>query len=154
METVLRALGVYFFLLVVFRVAGKRAVAEITTFDFVLLLIIGEATQQALIGNDFSLTTAWLLIATLVGVDIAISLVKQRFRAVERWIDGCPLLLVDEGRFLRDRMNRCRIDEADIMHAARELHGLERLDQIRYAVLERSGGITIIPKKGAGSTSG
>ena len=147
MDTVVRALGIYFFLLIVFRIAGKRTVAEFTTFDFVLLLIIGEATQQALIGNDFSLTTAWLLIVTLVGTDIAISFLKQRSRTVERWIDGAPVVIVDDGRFLRDRMKKCRVDEADIMHAARQLQGIERLEQIKYAVLECSGGITIIPRE-------
>ena len=146
MDTVLRALGIYFFLLFVFRVAGKRALTHITTFDFVLLLIIGEATQQALIGDDFSLTTAWILIATLVGTDIAISVLKQKSPRLDRWIDGVPLVLVDNGTLLRDRMDKCRVDEADILNAARELQGLERLDQIKYAVLERSGTITIIPR--------
>ena len=147
METILRALGIYLFLLLVFRMAGKRSLAQITTFDFVLLLIIGEATQQALIGNDFSLTTAWLLITTLLGAEIAMSLFKQRFPRLERIIDGTPLVLVDNGQLLRDRMQKSRVDEADIMSAARHLQGLERLDQIKYAVLERSGGITIIPKE-------
>ena len=152
MDTVIRAFAIYFFLLVVFRIAGKRALVQITTFDFVLLLIIGEATQQALIGNDFSITTAWILIATLVGIDIAISLLKERFKKLERLVDGVPLVLVSNGELLRDRMEKSRVDEEDILGAARELQGLERLDQIKYAVLERSGTITIIPKEGARSS--
>lgn len=146
METVIRALAIYFFLLLVFRVAGKRSLTHVTTFDFVLLLIIGEATQQALIGNDFSITTAWILIATLVGTDILISVLKQRSPRVDRWIDGVPLVIVDNGQLLHDRMDKSRVDEADILNAARELQGIERLEQIKYAVLERSGTITIIPK--------
>ena len=152
MDTVIRAFAIYFFLLVVFRIAGKRALVQITTFDFVLLLIIGEATQQALIGNDFSITTAWILIATLVGIDIAISLLKERFKKLERLVDGVPLVLVNNGELLRDRMEKSRVDEGDILGAARELQGLERLDQIKYAVLERSGTITIIPKESARSS--
>ena len=152
MDTVIRAFAIYFFLLVVFRIAGKRALVQITTFDFVLLLIIGEATQQALIGNDFSITTAWILIATLVGIDIAISLLKERFKKLERLVDGVPLVLVSNGELLRDRMEKSRVDEGDILGAARELQGLERLDQIKYAVLERSGTITIIPKESARSS--
>jgi uncharacterized membrane protein YcaP (DUF421 family) len=147
MDTIFRALAIYFFLLLIFRVAGKRALAQITTFDFVLLLIVGEATQQALIGDDFSITTAWLLIATLVGTDIAMSLFKRRFPRLDCWIDGAPLVLVDNGKLLHDRMEKCRVDESDILQAARELQGLERLDQIKYAVLERSGGITIIARQ-------
>ena len=66
MESVLRAAIVYVFLLVLFRLAGKRTLSDVTTFDFVLLLIISEATQQALLGEDFSLTNAFLVITTLI----------------------------------------------------------------------------------------
>ena len=67
-------LVVYFFLLLLVRLSGKRTLAQVTTFDFVLLLIIGEATQQGLIGDDFSVTKALLLITTLLGIDIGLSL--------------------------------------------------------------------------------
>ena len=80
MDAVLRSATIYVFLLVIFRLSGKRSLAQITTFDFVLLLIIGEATQQALLGNDFSITYALIVITTLVGIDIGLSLLKQRFQ--------------------------------------------------------------------------
>lgn len=146
MDSVLRAVAIYLFLLVIFRLAGRRTMANLTNFDFVLLLIIGESTQQALIGNDFSVTTAWILILTLVGMDIAISLMKEAFPSLERWIDGIPVVLIEDGRIHRDRMEKARVDESDILADARKLQGLERLDQIKYAVLERNGGITIIPR--------
>lgn len=78
MDSVLRALAIYLFLMVIFRISGKRSLAQITTFDFVLLLVIGEATQQALLGDDFSLTNAALVIATLLGLDTGLSLLQQR----------------------------------------------------------------------------
>lgn len=146
MDAVLRAAAIYAFVWLVFRLAGKRTLGEATTFDFVLLLIIAETTQQALLGDDFSIVTAFVLITTLVGIDIVISLLKQQFPRVERTIDGQPTLIVDNGRPLEDRMARARVDRDDILEAARRLRGLERFDQIKYAVLERSGGITIIPK--------
>ena len=146
MDSVLRGLAVYGFLLIVFRVAGKRALADMTTFDFVLLLIISEATQQALIDDDNSMTNALLVITTLVGANIALSLLKQRSPYLERWLEGAPLILLEDGQLFRDRMRQARVDEQDILQAARLLHGLERLDQIKYAVLERSGGISIIPR--------
>jgi uncharacterized membrane protein YcaP (DUF421 family) len=145
MEVILRAAAIYMFLLVVFRIAGKRSFAQLTSFDFVLLLIIAEATQQALIGNDFSVTTAFLIITTLVGIDIGLSLLKQRSSRLEKWIDGVPVILVENGVPLRERMDKSRIDEKDIMTAAREKQGIERMEQIKYAILERSGGISIIP---------
>ena len=84
--------------------------------------------------------------SSLVGIDIAMSLLKQRFPRVERIMDGEPELLVDNGRLLEKRMARARVDRSDILEAARRLQGLERMDQIKYAVLEQSGGITIIPR--------
>lgn len=146
MDAVIRAAAIYCFIWLVFRIAGKRTLSETTTFDFVLLLIIAETTQQALLGEDFSLTNAFILIATLVGIDIVLSLVKLRFPRVEKVVDGEPVVLVADGRPLDDRMKRARVDRQDILEAARRLQGLERFEQIKYAVLEQSGGITIIPK--------
>ena len=146
MDSVLRGAAVYVFVWLIFRIAGKRTMTEATTFDLVLLLIISETTQQAMIDSDHSITNAFLLIVTLVGIDIAISLWKQRSKAFERFMDGVPLVLLENGKPLKDRMVKVRVDESDILAAARELQGLERLDQIKYAVLERSGGISIIPK--------
>lgn len=151
MDAVVRAVVIYLFLLLLFRLAGKRTLAQITTFDFVLLLIVSEATQQALLGNDFSITNAVLVIVTLVGLDIALSLWKQRSPAFDRLIDSVPVLILEHGRPIQERMQKLRVDEADILTAARELHGLERLDQIKYAVMERSGGISVIPNPGEGS---
>jgi len=74
MDSILRAAGMYVALMLLFRVAGRRSLADLTTFDFVLLLIIGEATQQALLGDDFSFTNATLVIATLIVLDVGLSL--------------------------------------------------------------------------------
>jgi uncharacterized membrane protein YcaP (DUF421 family) len=146
MDSVLRAAGVYLFLLVLFRIAGKRTLSDVTTFDFVLLLIISEATQQALLGEDFSVTNAYLVVLTLVGIDIAFSLWIQRWPWLSKWVEGLPVVIVEHGQPLRERMKRLRVSEDEILTAARERQGLARMDQIQYAVLERSGGISIIPK--------
>jgi uncharacterized membrane protein YcaP (DUF421 family) len=149
MNPVLRTVVMYAFLLVLFRLAGKRSLAQITTFDFILLLIISEATQNALIGNDFSLTNGMLVVLTLVALDIGLALWQQRFPTIEKLLSDLPVVLVDEGELLSDRLRRARVSEEDILHAARQLQGLERLEQIKYAVLERSGGITIVPSSPA-----
>jgi uncharacterized membrane protein YcaP (DUF421 family) len=146
METVLRALAIYVFLLLIFRICGKRSLAQITSFDFVLLLVVGEASQQALIGEDYSLTTAMIAICTLIGIDIALSRIKQRHERIDRWLEDLPLVLIEHGHVFRDRLRAERVDLDDVLSAARQLHGLERLDQIRYAVLERNGEISIIPE--------
>jgi uncharacterized membrane protein YcaP (DUF421 family) len=149
MDAVTRGLFIYLFLLVLFRLAGTRTVAQLTSFDLVLLLIISEATQQAMIDGDDSITNSVLLIMTLVGADIAMSLIRQRWPKTEKWFDGSPIVIVEHGRPLREVMQKVRVDEDDVIAAAREHHGLERLSQVRYAVLETSGGITIIPEPDA-----
>ena len=78
MDSVLRAAAIYLVLMVLFKIAGRRSLAELTTFDLVLFMVIGEATQQALLGDDFSLVNAVLVIVTLIAIDIGFSLVKQR----------------------------------------------------------------------------
>jgi len=146
METVLRALTVYFVVLMVFRLAGRRTLMQMTSFDFVLLLIISEACQNAMVGEDYSITSGMLAVITLVGADILLSYWKHRSAAVERWLDGMPMVIVENGIPLKPLMDRARIDEADVLAAARQGAGLERMDQIKYAVLEVSGGISVIPK--------
>ena len=149
MESVLRAAAIYVFLLVLFRITGRRALSEITTFDFVLLLVIGEATQQALLGDDFSVINAFVVIATLVLIDILLSLFKERSPKVGRFLDGVPLIVVEYGRPLTERLRKARLTEEDILEAARQSQGLERLEQIRFAVLEKNGQISVIPEPGA-----
>ena len=146
MESVIRAAVVYVVLLVLFRIAGKRSLAEITSFDLVLLLIISEATQQAMIDNDNSMTSSLLLVSTLIGMNILLSVVTKRWKAFDKLVEDVPLVILKNGEPLRDRMRKERIDENDIMEAARASEGIERLDQIKFAILERTGHITIVPK--------
>jgi uncharacterized membrane protein YcaP (DUF421 family) len=124
---------------------GKRTLNEATTFDLVLLLIISEVTQQGLVGEDFSITTAIVLICTLMGIDLIFTLLKKQFGFFRRVVEGMPLIIVDKGRPLKTRMDKADVDEDDILHAARSNCGVERMDEIKYAVLEKDGSITIIP---------
>jgi uncharacterized membrane protein YcaP (DUF421 family) len=147
MNPVIRGLAVYLFVFIIFRILGKRSLAEVTTFDFVLLLIISETTTDALIGEDYSLMACFIMVTTLVSIDLIMSLLKSRFKMFDKISDGAPLIIVDNGKLLKQRMNKSRVDEEDILEAARAVHGLETMDQIRYAVLERDGSISIIPVK-------
>lgn len=149
MNPIVRGLAVYFFVFIIFRVLGKRSLSEITTFDFVLLLIISEATTDALIGEDYSLTACFIMVSTLVGADLLLTLLKDRWKWFEKSVDGVPLVIVDRGRPLKRRMEKSKVDEEDVLEAARLNHGLERMNQVKYAVLERDGSISIIPEKEA-----
>ena len=145
MDSVLRAAAIYLVLMVLFKIAGRRSLAELTTFDLVLLMVIGEATQQALLGDDFSLTNALLVIATLITIDIGLSLIKQRSRWFSRLLDGGPTIVVDNGQLLHERLKRARLDEGDILEAARSAQGIVEIRQIKFAILERNGKLSVIP---------
>jgi uncharacterized membrane protein YcaP (DUF421 family) len=147
MHTIIQATCVYFFLLVVVRVAGRRTMAELSAFDLVLLLIISETTQNALTGDDPSLTTAVLAIVTLVGWDVILVLLRQSSGKLEKFIEGTPLVLVREGRPLHDRLKMSRVKMSDILCAARLSHGLVSIADVRYAILESDGQISVVPKR-------
>jgi uncharacterized membrane protein YcaP (DUF421 family) len=150
MEIVFRAAAMYLLLLLIFRLSGKRTMSEADTFDFLMLLIISETTQQAMVRDDKSFTAAFVLIITLVFMTIVLSHLKQWSPRISSAIDDEPFVVLIHGRLIDKRCGKLRIDEADILEAAREIHGLERLEQIKFAVVERNGGISIIPADGEG----
>ena len=149
MNPVIRGIIIYLFLMLVFRLSGKHTLAQTTPFEFILLLIISEVTQQALVGEDYSITTSLILITTLIGTDLLFSMIKQNWRGFEKVTEGSPLIIVANGKMLENRAGKTRVSEEDVLEAARNLHGLERLEQIKYAVLELDGSISIIPKEAA-----
>ncbi|HYH56458.1 MAG TPA: YetF domain-containing protein [Anseongella sp.] len=146
MNPIIRGVVIYVFLLVLFRILGKRSLSQITTFDFVMLLIIGEVTQQALLGQDYSMTNALVLIIVLIGLDLMLSKMKSRFNILARLIEGAPLIVVENGKPLKTRMRKSGVDEEDILEAARLNFGIMTMQQIKYAILERDGEISIIPE--------
>jgi uncharacterized membrane protein YcaP (DUF421 family) len=149
MDSVIRAAVVYAFIFLLFRISGKRTLAEVTPFDLVLALIMSEAIQQALIDADNSLTNAFLVVTTLIAIDAALLWGTQRWKGLDRVVNGLPLVILEDGKLLRDRMDREWVVTDDILTAARQ-QGLARLDQIKYAILERDGNITVIPREGGG----
>ncbi|NDL64006.1 DUF421 domain-containing protein [Acerihabitans arboris] len=147
MDMVLRAAFIYLILIVVFRISGRRTLLEMNSFDFILLLIISEACQQAILGEDFSAIGATISIVTLIGLDLVLSWLKDKYHIVWLAADGPPLLLVDDGKVLEMRLKRVKISHDDLLTSARKSDGILDLDHIRYAILEQNGKITIIPKK-------
>jgi uncharacterized membrane protein YcaP (DUF421 family) len=147
MDSVLRGLAVYLGLLVIFRLAGRRTLAQMTPFDLVLTLIISEALQQAMVGDDPSVVNALLLVLTLVGAATAMSILKLKSTRLERLIDGLPVVAVEKGKMHEDRMSAMRVDADDIMAAARELQAVEKLEDIDHVIVETSGKITVIRRK-------
>jgi len=122
---------------------SKRSTPPFTVQDIV------RATQGALVGSDDSMTHAFLLVTTLVGLNVLMSEIKQRWKSAEHVLDSTPLLIVENGKPIEHHMRKERVDVDDVLETARETHGLHSLEQIRYAVLERNGLISIIPTEDA-----
>lgn len=146
MDVILRSILVYVFILFILRMSGKRTLSEVTTFDFVLLLIIGEATEQALLSDDSSIIGALLVISTLVGMDVIFGITSNHFNWFNKVANGVPVIVFENGKPLKDRMSKANLNIEEILEAARKTQGIDSLDQVKYAVLEKDGGISIIPK--------
>lgn len=144
-STVARAAIIYAFVLLVIRLAGKRTLAELSTFDLVVLLIMSEAIQPALVADDTRITSAMLIVLTFVGIDALLGFIKFKSHKASELLDDVPTVLVRDGVTDQDALKRERLSEDDIMEAARHRLGLERFDQVRFAILERTGGISVIP---------
>jgi len=147
MDSVIKSLVVYFVLWLVIRATGRRTLGQLTVFDFILFLIIGGAASRALMAQDYSLTHAFLVIATFVVVDVAVSLLERDVPQLAHVLKGVPTVVVENGHALSTRLRRARISEDDVLEAARRAHGLERIDEIKFAIFEASGHISIIPKR-------
>lgn len=146
MDSVLRGAAVYLFLVVVFGVLGRRTLQQTTNFDLLLLIVIGQCTQLALLGDDFSVTNAVILVSTLLAIHLTLASVSSRLPRLGMWIGGgAPLVVVADGELLERRAKRVGVSREDVMQSARKTQGIERLDQIRLAVVERNGDITVVP---------
>ncbi|OQA03444.1 MAG: hypothetical protein BWY69_00457 [Planctomycetes bacterium ADurb.Bin401] len=145
MESVIRAVSVYIFLLILIRFSGRRTMGQMTSFDFILLLIISEAASTGLTGEDNSITNSIIVISTLILIDIIFSIFKSKWSVFDKAIDGVPTVLIYDGKIQKENIARSRTDLEDILDTARADKGLEKLEQIKYAILEKNGHISIIP---------
>ena len=144
-EKVLRPVLVYLFLIVGFRLAGKRELAQLNPFDLVVLLTISNTVQNAIIGNDNSLLGGLLGAATLLLVNWLVVRWTFNHPRVERLVEGTPTLLVDRGVVNSEALARELVTVDELRTAARR-HGLLSLDDAERVVLETGGTLTFVPK--------
>ncbi|WP_437720708.1 DUF421 domain-containing protein [Sorangium sp. So ce861] len=146
METVARVAFVYVFLAVAFRVLGKRELSSLSPFELVTLMLIPEIVSQALV-REASLANALAGVSTLLVLVFLTSILTHLSPRASKVIDGTPTVLVANGRILEDACNRQRIQPEEIVS---EMHksGLAHLSQVRWAILEADGDLTIIPEQG------
>lgn len=147
METVLRIAFIYFFLMIALRAMGKRELNKMSAFELVMLLLIPELFSQAALREDFSMTNATVATATLLTLVFLTSVVSHMSKRAHEVINGVPTVLVRSGRYIEDNMNRERIAPDELLAEMRKA-GYDRLDQIKWAILEDDGKISLIPAEG------
>jgi uncharacterized membrane protein YcaP (DUF421 family) len=144
-EVVLRVAIVYLFLVVVLRLSGKREVGQMSILELIVVLLISDAVQNSMVGDN---TTVWagpVAVLTLLGLDYAFNLVTLRSKRLRHVIEGEPRLLVRDGKLLRKAMSEEQVELEEIRRAIRS-HGVASLEDVRLAVLETDGSISVIPK--------
>jgi uncharacterized membrane protein YcaP (DUF421 family) len=141
-ELIVRVVLVYAALFVMLRLIGKKHVGELAPFDLLVLLILSESVQNALIADDKSVTGGLIAAATLFGLSQLVGYVSWRHKGIERVLEGTPRILVRHGRVLDDVLAREQITRSELLEALRR-EGCASLSRVRYAILENDGGITI-----------
>jgi uncharacterized membrane protein YcaP (DUF421 family) len=145
MDLVLRAAVVFVFVFVLTRLVGRRELSSLEPFDLILLIVIGDLVQQGVTQSDYSVTGALLVISTFALLTVATSFIAFHFRRLRPMLEGEPIVLVEDGRLIERNMRRERITIEDLEQEARQQQILEIAD-MRWAVLETSGRISVIPK--------
>src|SRR4051795_9206017 len=143
MDIVLRGIVVFFALYILMRVIGRRELSKLEPFDLILLVILGDAVQQGLTQDDYSLTGAFLAIGTIALLQVFVSWIGFRFPGTRPMIEGTPIVVVQDGDVLERNAKRERLTVDEIREAAR-LQGIGHLSEVKWAVLETNGQITFI----------
>jgi uncharacterized membrane protein YcaP (DUF421 family) len=141
MEIVYRALFVFAFLWFITRVTGRAALGELSTFQLLLYVVMGDLVQQAVTQQDYSVTSSVLAIGVFALLTVALSWLNSRVPSMRRFIHGVPVVIAERGEPNMDVLKAVRISIDDLMAAARA-QGIERLADIRLAVLETNGRIS------------
>ncbi len=145
MDLVLRATIAFFFVFLLTRVIGRRELSSLQPFDLILLVIIGDLVQQGVTQNDFSVTGALLVGATIALMTVGVSYTSFKFPRLRPALDGEPVIVVEDGKPIDRNLRRNRITQEELAAAARQ-NSIDSLADVKWAVLETNGRISFIPR--------
>jgi uncharacterized membrane protein YcaP (DUF421 family) len=143
-DVVLRTAVVYIFLVVALRLSGKRQVGHMSVLELIVILVISDAVQNSMVGDNLTLWGGIVAVVTLITVDFALKNLAQRSKPLRIAIEGEPRLLVRDGKLLRHAIEQEGLEEDEVRAAVRS-HGIARIEDVRLAVLETDGSISVIP---------
>jgi uncharacterized membrane protein YcaP (DUF421 family) len=145
MDIVLRAIVLYAFIVFVMRVIGRRELSSMTPFDLVLLIVLGDAIQQGLTQDDYSVTGAILAVATIATLQVFTSYLSFRSKRARTVLEGEPIVLVDHGEIVQRNLKRERMTEDEVAEEMRQQQ-IGSLDEVEWAIIEANGSISFIKK--------
>jgi uncharacterized membrane protein YcaP (DUF421 family) len=145
MDIVLRATAMFAVLYLLLRLMGKRELAEMTPFELVLLVVMGDLIQQGVTHNDFSVTGATLAISTFAFWALVLNWLSYRSRRAERVHDGEPAIVIRDGEMLRENLARNRLTTSEVESEMR-LAGIAHVEDVAWGLLENNGKISFIGK--------
>jgi uncharacterized membrane protein YcaP (DUF421 family) len=145
MDIVLRAIVLYAFVIFVMRVTGRRELSSMTPFDLVLLIVLGDAIQQGLTQDDYSVTGAILAVATIATLQVLTSYLSYKSRRARKVFEGEPIVLVERGEIVERNMHRERMRTDEIVEEMRQQQ-IGSLDEVEWGILEANGSISFIKK--------
>lgn len=153
MEIVIRALVIFVFLWLVTRAVGRSTLGELSTFELLLYVTMGDLVQQAVTQQDYSITGAVLAVGTFALLTVLLSWSQWRFPRLRPALTGRPVVVFSDGSPHEDGMKRERLSMADLLVAARQ-QGIRTTAQIEYAVLEADGRISFFTYESGGESEG
>jgi uncharacterized membrane protein YcaP (DUF421 family) len=148
-ELIVRSVVVYAFLLVLLRLTGKRQVGQLAPFDLVLLLVLSNAVQNSMNAGDNSLVGGLIAATTLVGLNYFVGLATFRSKRLEAIVEGRPQVLIHNGKLFEDVMAGAMLTHHEL-HAALRQAGCTCVEEVRSAVLENNGSISVVAVKAGG----
>ncbi len=146
MESVIRVVIVYLFVLFALRLLGKREFGQFSALELVMLMLIPDIVAQGIVREDFSLTTALVAVSTVMLLVVLTSMLAHVSHRAERAVTPMPTVLLFDGNLYSSAMNKERITAEEILQVAHQA-GLETLDEVKWAILQSDGRIAIIPKR-------
>ena len=145
MDLVIRAAVIFCFIFLVTRIAGRRQLSELEPFDVILLVVLGDLVQQGITQSDESVTGTLIVISTITLLSVLVGWLSFRFARVRLITEGEPIILIHDGQLIEANLRRERLTRNDLEEEARQQQ-VPSLDQVRWAILEDGGTISIIPK--------
>jgi uncharacterized membrane protein YcaP (DUF421 family) len=143
---VARCIVVYVVVLIGLRLGGRREIGQLTPFDLVLVLLVANATQNAMVGSDTSLAGGVIAAATLFGVNAVVARRRLTSRRLRELVQGEPVVLVEHGEWLDDALRRQGLARDDVLAALREHGEVDDVRHVELAVLETDGSVSVIPR--------